>query len=137
MLDVATGGGIVAIAAAKAGASVVANDIDPFCEDAVALNAEVNAVAVDFLAGDLLDRPAPAADLIVVGDLAYEKPVALKVRAWLTAAHQMGTAVLIGDPSRTYFSTDGLVRLAEYEVPTTRELEDFAVKRTGVWTFAD
>ncbi len=137
VLDVATGGGIVAIAAAKAGGTVTANDIDLFCEAAVALNAEANGVAVEFLAGDLLNDPPPAADVIVVGDLAYEKPMAARIRAWLAAAHAAGSTVLIGDPHRTYFTTEGLLKLAEYGVPTTRELEDFAIKRTGVWTFAD
>jgi predicted nicotinamide N-methyase len=137
VLDVATGGGIVAIAAARAGGTVTANDVDVFCEAAVALNAEANGVTVDFLAGDLLDAPAPSTAVILVGDLAYEKPVALKVRAWLAAAHSGGATVLIGDPSRTYFTTEGLVQLADYQVETTRELEDFAVKRTGVWRFAD
>jgi predicted nicotinamide N-methyase len=138
VLDVAAGGGIVAIAAARAGAAqVTANDIDPFCETATGLNAVANGAAVDFHLGDLLDGPAPAADVVLVGDLAYEKPVALKVRAWLAAARAAGALVLIGDPGRSYFTTEGLVRLAQYEVPTTRELEDMAVKRTGVWAFAD
>jgi predicted nicotinamide N-methyase len=138
VLDLATGGGIVAVAAARAGAAfVVANDVDLFCEAAVALNAEANGVAVEFLAGDLLDRPAPPAQVVLAGDIAYEKPVALRVRPWLQAARAAGATVLIGDPGRTYFATEGLVQLAEYQVPTTRELEDFEVKRTGVWTFAD
>jgi predicted nicotinamide N-methyase len=137
VLDLATGGGMAAIAAAKAGAaSVVANDIDPFCEAAVALNAEANEVLVEFRLGDLLGGPAPAVDVLLVGDLAYEKPTAEKVRPWLAAAHAAGTKVLIGDPGRSYFLSDGLIRLAEYQVPTTRELEDMEVKRTGVWTFA-
>jgi predicted nicotinamide N-methyase len=138
VLDLACGGGIVAIAAARAGArSVLANDIDPFCEAAVALNAEVNGVSVAFAGGDLLDRPSPRVDVILAGDIAYEKPVAMRVRTWLEAARSAGAAVLIGDPGRTYFRTGGLVQLAEHQVPTTRELEDFEVKRTGVWTFAD
>jgi predicted nicotinamide N-methyase len=55
--------------------------------------------------------------------------------AWLAAAHQAGARVLVGDPGRSYFPRNGLVQLAEYQVPTTRELEDVEVKRTGVWTF--
>ena len=138
VFDLATGGGIVAIAAARAGAAhVVANDVDAFCAAAVELNAEVNGVAIEVLLGDRLDGGPPEAEVIVMGDLAYEKPVAERARAWLEAARAAGRTVLIGDPGRTYFRSLGLVQLAEYQVPTTRELEDFEVKRTGVWTFPD
>jgi predicted nicotinamide N-methyase len=138
VFDLATGGGIVAIAASLAGAaSVVANDVDAFCEAAVALNAEANGAAVRFEPGDRLDGPPPDAEVVLVGDLAYEKPVAARVRTWLEAARAAGKTVLIGDPGRSYFDPAGLAQLAEYQVPTTRELEDLEVKRTGVWTFAD
>jgi predicted nicotinamide N-methyase len=134
VIDFATGSGIVGIAAAKAGAShVLAADIDVFCGAAVALNAEANGVAVDFTETNLLTAPAPAADLILAGDICYERPLAEAVMAWLAAARAAGARVLIGDPGRNYFPKSGLVRLAEYQVPTTRELEDAEVKRTAVW----
>jgi predicted nicotinamide N-methyase len=137
VLDFATGSGLVAIAAMKAGAaSALAADVDPFCAAAVAANAEANGVEVAFTADDLLDAEPPDVDLICAGDIAYEQPLAGRVRAWLAAAHARGARVLMGDPGRTYFDPAGLVRLAEYRVPTTRELEDQEVKRTGVWTFA-
>jgi predicted nicotinamide N-methyase len=137
VLDFASGSGLVAIAAARAGAaSVLAADIDGFCEAALALNAEANGVSVAYTGDDLLSGPAPAVEVILAGDISYEKAVAARVRAWLAAAQAGGTRVLMGDPDRSYFSRDGLVKLAEYEVETTRELEDFAVKRTAVWTFA-
>jgi predicted nicotinamide N-methyase len=136
VLDFAAGGGLVAIAAMRAGAaSALACDIDPFCEAAVALNAETNGVGVAFTSGDLLSRPPPAVDLVLAGDIAYEKPVAAWVRAWLGEAAARGAAVLVGDPRRTYFDPAGLRLLGEYDVPTTRELEDREVKRAGVWTF--
>lgn len=137
VVDFASGSGMVAIAAMKAGAaSALAADIDIFCEAAVALNAAANGVAVDFTDADLLDDPAPAdAEVILAGDICYEKPLAGRVIAWLTAAKAAGKTVLIGDPGRTYFPKTGLVLLAEYQVPTTRELEDMEVKRTRVWTF--
>ena len=136
MLDFASGSGMVGIAAATAGAAeVLCADIDPFCEAAVALNAEANGVTAAFTSADLLQAPPPPVDLILAGDISYEKPTAERVRAWLRAAHAAGTRVLMGDPDRSYFSRDGLVRLAQYEVETTRELEDFAIKRTAVWTF--
>jgi predicted nicotinamide N-methyase len=137
VVDFATGSGLVAIAAMRAGAaSVLASDIDGFCSDAVALNAAANGVAVSFTASDLLDAPPPAVDLILAGDICYEKPLAERVQAWLRAAHGAGTRVLIGDPGRSYFPRTGLDQLAEYRVPTSRELEDQEIKRTGVWTLA-
>jgi len=134
VLDFATGSGLVAIAAMKAGAAQATGcDIDGFCAAAVALNAEANGVEVGFIHEDLLDAPPPPVDVILAGDIAYEKPLAARVRAWLRQAHAAGTQVLIGDPHRTYFDPEGLEPLAEYQVETTRELEDFAVKRSGVW----
>jgi predicted nicotinamide N-methyase len=136
VIDFATGSGLVAIAAMKAGAaSALGADIDGYCAMAVQLNAEANGVAVGFTDRDLLQAPPPAANLITAGDICYEKPMAERALAWLRRAHDVGAKVLIGDPGRSYFPKQGLVQLAEYQVETTRELEDFAVKRTGVWTF--
>jgi predicted nicotinamide N-methyase len=138
VVDFATGSGLVAIAAVKAGAgSVSAADIDSFCGAAVAVNAEANGVEITFTEQNLLDALPPACGLITAGDICYEKPLATRVLAWLAVAHTRGTRVLIGDPGRSYFPKQGLVRLAEYQVETTRELEDMAVKKTGVWTFPD
>jgi len=135
VVDFATGSGIVAIAAMKAGAArVLANDIDSFCQAAVDLNAQANGVVLDFTDANLLDAPPPACDVLLAGDICYEKPMAEGVMAWLRQGRASGSAVLIGDPGRTYFRKDDLVKLAEYQVETTRELEDFAVKRTCVWT---
>jgi predicted nicotinamide N-methyase len=135
VVDFASGSGIVAIAALKAGAArVLAADIDVFCGEALALNAEVNRVVAEFTGDDLLDAPPPAwAQVILAGDICYEKPLADRVMAWLAAARARGAQVLIGDPGRSYFPRKGLVKLAEYQVPTTRELEDMEVKRTAVW----
>jgi predicted nicotinamide N-methyase len=135
-IDFASGSGIVAIAAKRAGAArVLAADIDGFCGAALALNAEANAVAVEFTDADLLNDPPPAwAEVILAGDICYEKPLAERVMAWLGAARAGGAEVLIGDPGRSYFPRGGLVKLAEYQVPTTRELEDLEVKKTAVWT---
>ena len=134
VVDFASGSGIVAIAAAKAGAAhVLAADIDPFCGAALAVNAEANGVACDFTDADLLDAPPPPVEVILAGDICYEKPLAARVLAWLGAARQAGAVVLIGDPGRSYFPREGLDKLAEYQVPTTRELEDMEVKKTAVW----
>jgi len=135
VIDFASGSGLVAIAAMKAGAAgVLAADIDVFCEAAIGLNAAANGVEVAFTEVNLLDAPPPSADVILAGDICYERPMAEAVMAWLAQGRAAGATVLIGDPGRTYFSKDGLEKLAEYQVPTTRELEDMAVKRTSVWT---
>ena len=135
VLDFASGSGIVGIAAMRAGAGhVLATDIDPFCGAALEVNRELNGVRVDFTDQNLLDAPPPDVDVILAGDICYEKPLADQVMNWLAAAHVRGTRVLIGDPGRSYFPRVGLEKLAEYEVPTTRELEDREVKKTAVWT---
>jgi predicted nicotinamide N-methyase len=135
VVDFATGSGIVAIAAARAGAAdVLAADIDGFCRAAVELNAAANGARVRFTEANLLEAPPPAVEVICAADVCYEKPFAEQAMAWLQRARSAGTRVLIGDPGRSYFPKSGLTKLAEYQVPTTRELEDMEVKRTAVWT---
>jgi predicted nicotinamide N-methyase len=137
VLDFASGSGLVAIAAKMAGArEVLANDIDPFCGAALEANAETNGVEIAFTSENLLAAEPPIVDLICAGDVCYEKPLAEAVMAWLRKARSRGTQVLVGDPGRTYFPREGLIKLAEYQVPTTRELEDMEVKKSGVWTLA-
>ncbi|MBX6424311.1 MAG: methyltransferase [Variibacter sp.] len=140
VLDLASGSGLVAIAAAKAGAApVVASEIDVFAEAAIALNAAANGVHVDVLARDVLDdspAAAPRYDAVMVGDFFYERETAARALAFLERQAAAGVQVLIGDPGRTYLPKDRLVQLAEYRVPVTRELEDEEIKRTAVWTLA-
>ena len=101
VLDFAAGSGLVGIAALKAGASsVLCADIDPFCAAAVALNGEANGVSPAFTDRDLLEAPAPPAAVICAGDIAYESPLAGRVRASLEAAPQAGARVQLGDPRR-------------------------------------
>ena len=137
VLDLASGSGLVAIAAAKAGAApVIAADIDPFTEAAVSLNAEANGVYLEIITRDLLDDAAsavPRYDVILVGDLFYERDTAARALAFLDRHAIAGMRVLIGDPGRTYLPKERLTRLAEYAVPVTRELEDMEIKRTAVW----
>ena len=135
VLDFASGSGLVAIAAAKAGAAtVLAADIDPFCETAIRLNAEANGVSVAFSAADLVGTDG-GWDTVLAGDVFYEKPFADRLTPWFAALQQRGATVLIGDPGRAYLPKDRLEQLAVYEVPVTRALEDAEVKRTTVWRF--
>lgn len=135
VLDFAAGSGLVGVAGMKVGAaSVLCADIDPFCEAAVAANAAANAVTLAFTGQNLLDAPPPDVDVICAGDICYEKPMTQAVLAWLAQARAQGVRVLIGDPGRTYFPRTGLDFLAEYRVPTTRELEDQEIKRASVWS---
>lgn len=134
VLDFAAGSGLVGVAAMKAGAaSVLCADIDPFCGPAVTANAAANGVVLAFTERDLLEAEPPRVQVICAGDVFYERPMAERVLAWLARAAARGTRVIVGDPGRTYFPHSGLTLLSEYEVPTTRELEDSAVKRTRVW----
>jgi predicted nicotinamide N-methyase len=135
VLDLAAGGGICAIAAMRAGAAcAVAADVDPLAGAAVAVNAAANGVEVAFTDTDLLTGPPPRVDLVVAGDVCYERRMTARVLAWLCAAQDGGARVLLGDPGRAYLPRSGLQRLAEYDVPTTPELEDTALRRTAVYT---
>jgi predicted nicotinamide N-methyase len=135
VVDLASGSGLVAIAAVMAGAaSVTAADIDQFAVDAIALNAALNHCKIDATQGDLLAEPPPRCGAILVGDLFYEQSLAASALTWLRVAQTQGTLVLIGDPGRSYLPRDALDKIAEYSVPVTRELEDAEIKRTAVWT---
>ena len=137
VLDVGSGSGLVAIAAMKAGATrAEARDVDTFCAAASEVNARANGVAVAFASADPFgDEPPRDVEVICAGDVFYEKPLAERALPWLARAHRRGVRVLLGDPGRSYFPKSGLVQLAEYRVPTTRELEDSEIKRSAVWTF--
>jgi predicted nicotinamide N-methyase len=136
ILDLASGSGLCAIVALRAGAaSAQAVDIDPLAEAAVALNAHANGVRIGFRLRDILDDPPPAADVILAGDVCYEETMAGRMLAWLRLAARQGTRVLIGDPGRAYLPSD-LARLATYQVSTSRELEDAEVKPSAVYALS-
>lgn len=134
VIDLATGSGIVAIAAARAGAAdVLAADIDGFATAATTLNAALNDVTLRVTANDLLMAAPPPADVVLVGDLFYESALAERVLRWLYAARDGGATVLVGDPGRTYLPRERLNKTAEYAVPVSRDLEDAEIKKTAVW----
>jgi predicted nicotinamide N-methyase len=135
VLDLASGSGLVAIAAALAGATdVTANDIDPMCEAAIMLNAELNAVRVSFTGGNLLDDAPAKVDVILAADVFYEQRPAQMFRAFLERAHSAGISVFAGDPGRTYFPREAFRQAAEYSVQTTTEIENHPVQTARVWT---
>lgn len=137
VLDLASGSGLVGIAAMKAGAvRVMAADIDGFALQAVRVNAAANGVDVTACGEDLLDIPPPDVDVVLVGDLFYERSVADRLAVWLESAVRQETDVLIGDPGRSYLPRDRLVSCASYEVPVTRDLEDAEIKNSQVWRLA-
>lgn len=150
VLDVASGSGIVALAALWVSAAhVVANEIDPFATAAISLNAAANGLGggigrgvgggLEAVERDMLDEPVladdggPLYDLVLAGDVCYEKPMADRMAAWLRRHATAGALVLMGDPGRSYLPDSGLTRLGEYMVPTPRELEDSDLRRTIVW----
>src|SRR4051794_1571320 len=125
VLDIGSGSGIVAIAAAKAGASrVVAADIDPFAAAAIALNAPLNGVTVTVETRDLLDRGPAGWGVALAGDICYEEPMSSRALSLLRRIAARDRLALLGDPGRAYLPRSGLVERARYTVPTSRELED-------------
>jgi predicted nicotinamide N-methyase len=136
VVDVASGSGLCAIVAAEAGAAdVVAADVDPLAEAAVAINARANRVRIGFRRDDLLDALPPPCDVILAGDVVYEETMARRMIEWLRAASARGTRVLLGDLGRRYLPP-GLARVATYEVRTSLELENEPIKRSHVFTLA-
>jgi predicted nicotinamide N-methyase len=134
VLDFAAGSGLVAIAAAKAGAArVTAAEIDHFGAAAIAANAALNGVAVAVVTADPIGTGDPPWAVVTAGDVCYEQPMAERATAWLRNLAGRGSRVLIGDPGRAYLPKTGLVELARYRVPTSRELEDRDARETVVW----
>ena len=141
VLDLGSGSGLTAIAAMRAGAAcVLAADIDALALAAIDLNAAANAVAVEATGEDLLvalpDDVKRRFDVVLVGDLFYERTLADRVLAFIVAATAHGAQVLVGDPRRSYFPKERFRQVMEYSVPVTRELEDAEVKRAAVWRLA-
>ena len=133
VLDVASGSGLVAIASMRAGAAcAIAADIDAFAAHAARLNAALNGVVIDASDDDPVGKPTEA-DLIVVGDLFYDRDLAPRVLEWLIELQGCGKQVLIGDPGRAYLPRDKLEQIAAYDIPVTRALEDAETKRAAVW----
>lgn len=134
VIDIGAGSGLAAIAAAKVGARVVtAADIDALAVTAMGLNADANAVVITATDDDWLNGASPPGDIVLVGDLFYERQLAERVMVFVREKAAGGSLVLVGDPRRSYFPADAFTAVAHYEVPVTRELEDAEIKRAAVW----
>jgi predicted nicotinamide N-methyase len=134
VLDFGAGSGLVAIAAAKAGAArVLAAEIDHFGVAAIAANAELNGVSMAVTSADLLDTLDASWEVVTAGDVCYEKAMADRVTPWLASLAARGNVVLLGDPGRAYLPRTGMIERARYIVPTSRELEDRDHREAIVW----
>ena len=134
VLDFGSGSGLIAIAAARAGARrVLAADIDPFAAAAIAANAALNQVAVDVATADVLAAADPGWEIVTAGDVCYEREMAGRVVAWLRRLAGAGCLALLGDPGRAYLPRTGLVERARYRVTTSREIEDCEERDAAVW----
>jgi predicted nicotinamide N-methyase len=138
VIDIASGSGLVAIAAARAGAAAVtAYDIDPLAAAAIAANAAANGVTVLAVCADVLDKDGPpGTDLVLVADAFYQRDLAARVMQFLARSQDRGSAVLAGDLGRAYLPRDRLTPVVSYDVPGLGMLEDRDVKRTTVWALS-
>jgi predicted nicotinamide N-methyase len=130
VLDIGAGSGLVALAAARCGAAhVLAADIDAHACAAIRLNAAANGCNVAVTEDDVIGTRGDW-EVILVGDLFYERPLAERLLAWLAP---LTVPALLGDPGRNYFPHDRAEKLASFTVQTTRDLEDREVRETGVY----
>lgn len=138
VLDFGAGSGMVAIAAARAGAfDAIAADIDPVAAEAMRLNADLNDVYLDIRTDDVVGSTDPDFEVVLVGDVFYDKSIADAVLPWLRDLVALGRTVLIGDPGRFYLPALGLERIARYHSETTGLMEDTDLRNAGVWRLMD
>ena len=136
VIDFAAGSGVSSMAAMRAGAaSVIANDIDAMSLAATRLNASANDLTVGLNGEDWLAGPdaAPETDVVIAGDVCYERDMSARALAWLRGHANAGRLVLLGDPGRNYFSAQGLEERARYDIPTSLQLENRGMRETVVW----
>lgn len=140
VLDFGTGSGLVAMAAVRAGAAHVCGvDVDPLACEAARMNAEANGLSLEVRCADLLGPAGPGLDearwpapeIVLAGDVWYDRELASRAAPWLAALAAEGVRVVTGDPGRAYVPV-GLDLLASYDVPTSLDLEASDVRRTVV-----
>src|SRR5690349_2219056 len=138
VFDLASGSGLCAIAAMRAGAThATAADIDPYAVAAIALNARANGTRVSVVRRDVLDEDPPDVEVVLAGDCWYETGLAERATAWLRRVRTAGIEVLLGDPGRRYLPIESVVELARYDVRTTTVLEDLEHKQGYVFALRD
>jgi predicted nicotinamide N-methyase len=131
VLDIASGCGVAAIAAARCGAEhVVSNDLPGYPQAAIELNANANEVEVEVWPGDLLDSTQTGFDTVIAGDVFYSREMSERVRSFLERSE--ASLVLVGDPGRAYAPSSGFEMVASYDVPVNTDLESVDAKRTVV-----
>lgn len=135
VLDFGAGSGLVGIAAAMAGAKVTASEIDPLSIEAMEINAAANKVTMEIISDDLIGRDG-GWDVLCLGDMCYERPLADRIVPWAEGIAARGGLILFGDPGRNYFPVARVRKIATYEVPTSRDLEDRDMRETSVCVFA-
>ena len=134
VFDLASGSGLCAIAAMRSGAAAATGaDIDAFAAAAIELNARANGQRVTVAWRDVLDETPPDVDVILAADCWYEARLAGRVLVWLRRAQERGIDVLVGDPGRRSLPAGELVELARYDVRTTTDLDDLAMKQGHVY----
>jgi len=134
VLDFAAGSGMSAVAAALGGAAQVdANEIDPISATVMGMNADLNEVKLNIVIRDLTGEDACPWDVVIAGDVCYERPMAERIFPWLKRLAKQGATVLLADPGRAYLPSTGLMKLASYIVPTSLELEDRTSRETLVY----
>ncbi len=134
VLDFGAGSGLLALAAARAGAaSAAAVEIDAFAVAAIAANAALNRLAVAVERADIIGRRPVPWQVVLVGDMCYERPLAERLTGWLRCLVEDGALVLLGDPGRNYLPKEGLIEVARYTVPTPLDLEDRVTREGVVW----
>jgi predicted nicotinamide N-methyase len=134
VLDICAGSGLCGIAAMLAGAAhVTAADLDPLSAVSIAMNAEAARVAVTTTTEDLLTAEPAGWDVVLAGDVCYERGLADEITPWLRDAARNGALVLMGDPGRAYLPDRGLEKVTEYDVPVPPQVEADPIKRTTVW----
>lgn len=133
VLDFASGSGVCAIAACRAGArEVTAAEIDVLAATAMRLNAALNGIQLHLVEADVIGTD-DGWDVVLAGDVCYERPLAERAYQWLRSLAQRGALVLLGDPGRAYLPTTGLEELAQYVVPMSKDLEGCDELLTEVW----
>jgi predicted nicotinamide N-methyase len=134
VFDFGSGCGLAAIAATRCGASrVVACDLDPLAAESQQTNAELNGVVIESVTRDPVGRPLRGFDVVLAGDVCYERSPSSDITAWLRELAADGLVVLLADPGRAYAPTDGLELVQSFMIPTSRELETDDELHTRVW----